>query len=152
MDSKTKTNIVYIFIAIFITFLGYQLFQKWKKTSTSKFFELFEAVHPVIENLKRELAAVHPICNELRIVEGDQSYTLNKKKVFLCLKNKKTGKMYDKNMLTYVLLHELAHVLNTKDIGHTPAFHAEFDKLLEIAEEKGLFDPSIPLEEDYCPE
>ena len=127
------------------------MFQKLRKTSTLAFFEMFDKTNPVIDELVREVSQVHPVCSQIKIVEGDQSYTLNKKKVFLCLKDKRTGKMYDKNMLIYVLLHELAHVINEKDVGHTPAFHAEFDKLLAIAEEKGIFDPSIPLEEDYCP-
>ena len=104
---------------------------------------MFDKPNPIINELVEEVSKVYPPCKELKIVEGDQSYTLNKKKVFLCLKDKRTGKTYDKNMLIYVLLHELAHVLNKDDVGHTPAFHAEFDKLLKIAEEKGIFDPSI---------
>ena len=138
-------------VILCIAVLACLLFNKWRKTSTSPIFEMFDKPNPVIDELVEEVSKVYPACKHLKIVEGEQSYTLNKKKVFLCLKNKKTGKTYDKNMLIYVLLHELAHVLNEKDVGHTPAFHAEFDKLLKIAEEKGIFDPSIPLEEDYCP-
>jgi hypothetical protein len=144
-------NLLNVCVIITIIILGYLLFKKWRKTSTSKIFEMFDKPNPVINELVEEVSKVYPPCKELKIVEGDQSYTLNKKKVFLCLKDKRTGKTYDKNMLIYVLLHELAHVLNKDDVGHTPAFHAEFDKLLAIAEEKGIFDPSIPLEEDYCP-
>lgn len=92
----------------------------------------------------------------MKIVKGNKSYTVNKKKIYLCLYDKKTGELYNKNMLVYVLLHELAHVLNegnadpAQDIGHTEAFHAVFDKLLDRAEELGVYDPDVPLVDKYC--
>ena len=45
----------------------------------------------------------------------------------MCLKDK-NGKYYDDNMLNYVALHELAHVL-CDEIGHTDKFYAIFDEL-----------------------
>ncbi len=106
--------------------------------------------HPVINSLQQKLSAVHPIIGSLKIREGKESFTLNKKDVSLCLKDKKSGNIYDDNMLTYVLLHEIAHVLNKDDVGHTPKFHKKFDELLEKATNLGLFDPNKELVEDYC--
>ena len=144
--------LIKIMVVVLITFSLYEVFKYVKKHSSHRFMERFDEVPPIISKLKRELSAVHPAFHKTRVVKGDQSYTLNKEKVFLCLHDKKTGKMYDKNMLTYVLIHEMAHVLNKGDEGHTPAFHKIMDQLLDIAEKKGLYDPSIPLVEDYCPE
>jgi len=143
---------VKILIAVLVVFSLYEVFKYVKKYSTHSAMERFDDIPPVINELKRDLAVVHPAFATTRIVKGDQSYTLNKKKVFLCLTDKKTGKMYDKNMLTYVLIHEMAHVLNKADEGHTPAFHKKMDELLDIAEKKGVYDPRIPLVDDYCPE
>jgi hypothetical protein len=118
--------------------------------------EFFDETPPIIEELKREVSRVHPKCAEMKIVKGNKSYTVNKKKIYLCLYDKKTGELYNKNMLVYVLLHELAHVLNegnadpAQDIGHTEAFHAVFDKLLDRAEELGVYDPDVPLVDKYC--
>ncbi len=113
-------------------------------------FSLAVPRHPIIDRLRERLKDVHPIIETLQIREGDKSYTLNKDKVYLCLTDKDTGQIYDDNMLTYVFLHELAHVLNTKDVGHTPAFDAKFQELLDAATRKGLFDPSKPLIQNYC--
>jgi len=145
-------TIAKILIVVLLLITLYKLFDYAKKHSSHKAMEFFDKGHPVIDELKNTLKHVHPEFSKIRIVVGDQSYTLNKEKVFLCLHDKKTGKLYDKNMLTYVLLHEMAHVLNKEDEGHTPAFHKKFDQLLDIATKKGIYDPNIPLVEDYCPE
>lgn len=43
-----------------------------------------------------------------------------------------------------------AHVLNTKDVGHTEEFHRIFDDLLAKATNVGAFNPSIPVIQNYC--
>ena len=78
------------------------------------------------------------------------SFTINKSRVNLCLKDKE-GNYYDDNMLMYVALHELAHVM-CDEIGHTDKFHEIFDKLLEKAAAYGIYDPSIPPISNYCPD
>jgi len=151
-------SLISIIIGVLIIYIVIKLFQKISTRTTNAFFEFFEnsSSNPVIESLKMGLEQVCPEIRGMKIVEGDSSYTINKKKIYLCLKDKKNGNLYDKNMLTYVLLHEMAHVLNTgnpdpeQDIGHTDAFHRVFDKLLNRAEMLGLYDPSLPLVKDYC--
>ena len=49
------------------------------------------------------------------------SYTINKKHVYICMHDKH-GEYYDRNMLIYVLIHELAHVI-CDEIGHTDKFN-----------------------------
>jgi hypothetical protein len=143
-------SIISITVVVLIVYVLYKILKK------HKIIENFTKSHPVINQLQNKLKHVHPIIGKCTILKGDESYTLNKNKIYLCLADKKTGQLYDENMLTYVLLHEVAHMLNTgnpnpdDDVGHTPQFHKIFDDLLAKAESLGLFDPEIPLVENYC--
>jgi hypothetical protein len=89
------------------------------------------------------------ITEGLKLYKADKSYTINKDKTFLCVYDK-NGDYYPLNMLIYVLLHEISHSLNTKDVGHTEAFHELFDDLLRQATSLGIYNPSIPIIDDYC--
>lgn len=104
---------------------------------------------PILDMLTDIMKPVHPIFENLKIYKGSKSYTLNKERVFLCIYDE-NGDMYPLNMLIYVLLHEVAHMLNDKDVGHTKAFHAKFDELLDKATELQIYNPSIPIIADYC--
>lgn len=104
---------------------------------------------PMLKVLREILAPVHPVVNNLKMYRGDKSYTINKTKVFLCLRDDR-GEYYPLNMLVYVTLHEIAHVLNTKDVGHTETFHQIFDDLLERAQRLGVYNPEIPVIDNYC--
>jgi len=104
---------------------------------------------PMLHYLKQVMEPVHPIVKTLKLYKGDKSYTINKEKVFLCLKCN-GDELCGLNHLVYVLTHEIAHVLNKKDVGHTEEFHRIFDELLARATEVGAFNPSIPIVTDYC--
>jgi predicted metal-dependent hydrolase len=56
---------------------------------------------------------------------------------------------YDDNMLTYVILHELAHV-ETRELGHGSEFIEKFEELLERAEKFGIWIRDKPRVENYC--
>lgn len=71
------------------------------------------------------------------------AYSENKgEKIAFCLNTKKNnaGKLIDLNTLTFVALHELAHVA-TKSIGHTPEFWKNFKFLLVQAEKINIYEP-----------
>ena len=104
---------------------------------------------PMLITLKEILKPVHPIISELKIYRGNKSYTINKEKIYLCLYDQ-NGEYYPINMLIYVLLHEIAHILNEDDIGHTPKFYEQFNKLLENSISIGVYNPSIPIILNYC--
>jgi len=56
---------------------------------------------------------------------------------------------YNENMLIYVTLHEVAHAI-CDEIGHTQKFHEIFESLLDRAYNMGIYNPSIPIIQDYC--
>lgn len=71
------------------------------------------------------------------------AYSENKgEKLAFCLDTKKgaTGNLIDLNTLTYVGLHELAHI-TAKSIGHTPEFWDNFRFLLVEAKNIGIYEP-----------
>ena len=91
--------------------------------------EKYEEDDPMLVELRETLQPVFPDINNVILLRGKKSYTINKKRIHLCLKDE-TGNYYDKNMLIYVLLHELAHV-RCPEIGHTEKFHTIFRELLK---------------------
>ena len=68
--------------------------------------------------------------------------------MFLCLKDEK-NQYYETNMLIYVLLHEISHVI-CDEVGHTEKFGKIFDELLEEAKKMNIYNPDIPIITDYC--
>ena len=73
------------------------------------------------------------------------SYSVNKgEKIFFCLRLKdETNQLIDENTLTFVAIHELAHVM-TKSVGHTEEFWANMKYLLEESIKLGIYK-----DEDY---
>lgn len=68
------------------------------------------------------------------------SYSVNKgEKIVLCLRQKDTNNSFvDKNVLLYVSIHELGHLM-TEEIGHTAKFWSNFKLLLTEAVELGIY-------------
>ena len=104
---------------------------------------------PMLWKLKDIIKDVHPEAQNIKLYKGPKSYTLNKDKIFICLKDE-NNEYYPINMLIYVLLHELSHKINKDDIGHTEKFHNIFQALIEKAHNMGIYDPSIPPIKNYC--
>ena len=88
------------------------------------------------------------VMKEVEVFKGNKSYTINKKRIYMCLRDEK-GDVYDMNSLIYVLLHEYAHSL-CKSVGHTEEFHTIFQALLREAERINIYDSRIPMAEPYC--
>jgi len=86
--------------------------------------------------------------NDITFFRGEKSYTINKKQVYICLKDE-TGSYYDDNTLYYVVCHEISHVI-CDEIGHTEKFYLIFNELLSKMEQAGLYDYTIPIKNDYC--
>lgn len=88
------------------------------------------------------------VLDEIEFYKGDKSYTINKQKVYICLLDE-NGEYYNMNMIIYVTLHEISHVL-CDEIGHTKKFHEIFEAILLKATEMGIYNPSIPIIGNYC--
>ena len=70
------------------------------------------------------------------------AYSENKgEKLAFCLDTERTdGKLIDLNTLTFVALHELAHIA-TKSIGHTDEFWTNFKFLITVANKINVYSP-----------
>lgn len=142
MNTSSKWLCIFLFMLVFILCL-------------STIRENLLPYDPKIDDLRRRLALVHSRSKDLQFYHDKKSYTINKRKIYLCIKDE-NGVYYDDNMLIYASLHELAHVL-CDEIGHTPKFWSIFDNLLEKASKtidpktnKPVFDPKKPINRDYC--
>lgn len=72
------------------------------------------------------------------------AYSENKgEKIAFCLNRKKNNNnvLIDEHTLTFVAIHELAHIM-TKSIGHKQEFWDNFYFLLKNAKEAGIHDPT----------
>lgn len=73
------------------------------------------------------------IAENTQCQHGLTSYTVNKgKKMVLCLRSNSTKKLHDINLIFYVVIHELAHIL-CPDYGHTQQFIDIFKQMLFVA-------------------
>lgn len=146
MNIKSVNKIIYVCITIIcISFLILGLCSKM-----FKYVETYYQVDEKITFLKNKLRPMKINIDSIPIYKGNKSYTLDKETIYMCLYDEH-GQYYPDNFLIYVLLHELAHYFNHKDIGHTPAFFAKFKELLVKAELLGIYDPSQPHIRNYCP-
>lgn len=68
------------------------------------------------------------------------SYTVDKQKVFMCLRQRNTQEeLVSENVIVFVAIHEMSHV-GTQSIGHTPEFWNNFAWLLKQAEEIKVYE------------
>jgi hypothetical protein len=66
--------------------------------------------------------------------DNETSYSLEKgKELVVCLRNKRDpAKFHDKNMIMFVIIHELSHIASNS-YGHNAEFNKNFKWLLENA-------------------
>jgi len=106
---------------------------------------------PLINRLKNDLILVDPRVKNITFYASDASFTEDKKRIYICLKDK-NGDYYPYNMLIYVCLHELAHAFSsTIDMSHTSVeFITNFQNLVQKASDIKIYDPSQPIIQGYC--
>lgn len=128
---------LFIIIIIIIFFMLTRIVEEFKKED------------PVLLIIRNRLRPLDPkAVDRIVLLEDTKSYTINKKKVYLCLKDE-NGDYYDENMLMFVAIHELAHVL-CDEIGHTDKFQSIFQNLLNKASDLQIYDPSVAPIQNYC--
>lgn len=76
-------------------------------------------------------------------IPGSQyvAYSVNKgEELSLCVREKDTEKFMDDNIILFVAIHELSHIM-TPETGHTPLFWDNMKYLLEKASSVGIYAP-----------
>lgn len=109
---------------------------------------------PDDENVKRMVVNFNPTkISETLPTSEYTAYSENKgEKLAFCLnKDKQGSKLIDLNTLTFVAIHELAHVM-TKSEGHKQEFWQNFKFLLQQAKETKMYKPVDykKKSESYC--
>lgn len=109
----------------------------------SKLVKYMGKTYPDKENVERLVENYNPtVLKETLPTSELTAYSENKgEKIAFCLNKKKGGtELIDQNTLTFVAIHELAHVMS-KSIGHTREFWLNFKFLLENAVKINIYDP-----------
>mgnify|MGYP000238005663 CR=1 FL=1 len=102
-----------------------------------------EEKYPDRENVKRLVKNFNPKkIYETLPTSTHTAYSENKgEKLAFCVTRKKNGnKLIDENTLTFVAIHELAHIA-TKSVGHKDEFWNNFKFLLEEAKLINIYSP-----------
>ena len=135
-------NEVYTIIACIILVIGTFLFLRQIETYED----------PKTKDIQQKLIRVDIRAAKISIKGSNQSFTEDKTRTYLCLRDE-NGQYYDDNMLMYVALHELAHAISESvDPNHeTDEFKNNFKMLLTKAADVGVYDPKKPLNYNYCP-
>jgi hypothetical protein len=69
------------------------------------------------------------------------AYSVNKgEELSICIREKDTEKFIDNNIILFVAIHELSHIM-TPESGHTPLFWDNMKYLLEQASVSGIYQP-----------
>ena len=69
------------------------------------------------------------------------AYSVNKgEELSICIREKDTEKFIDNNIIIFVAIHELSHIM-TPESGHTPLFWDNMKYLLEQASVSGIYQP-----------
>lgn len=122
----------------------------------NKLLDYLKSNNIKLDNQTIDYDKIKNILNKSEIIENitnsDTSYTINKgEKIIICLSNRKTDKIYDLNLLVYVLIHELSHIINS-DYGHGDKFKSIFAQLVKYAVDIGIYDYENYKEKpkEYC--
>lgn len=96
--------------------------------------------YPENEDVKRLVKNYNPdSVSEGSAESGYTSYSVNKgEKIILCLRQKEDNAFVEKNVILYVTLHELAHLM-TNEIGHTKVFWENFKFILQEAVDINIY-------------
>ena len=79
---------------------------------------------------------------EIGKMETDAAYVINKQYMSFCIPDNTSKSLNDINLMTYVGIHELAHIMS-QEIGHGDEFISNFEFLLNHAKQLKYFDPIL---------
>ena len=82
---------------------------------------------------------------EIGKMETDAAYVINKQYMSFCLPENTSKTLDNLNLMTYVGIHELAHIMSS-EIGHGEEFINNFEYLLNHAKTINYYDPLMKKE------
>ena len=133
-----------LFIILCIVIIFYLLSrEKFIITDTDKEY---------IYKLKEVCSKIYPPAINFNINPGNESVTIDKKIIYICLKDK-YGNYYAFDILLYVTLHEIAHVMSKSfSPTHNIEFKTNFEELLKNAYKLGYLPKDIAdhIPANYC--
>lgn len=95
--------------------------------------------NPYINQLKNRFDPNN--IRETNITDSGTSYTIDKgRELHLCLRDKKNMQLHQINILMFVSIHELAHIMSSS-YGHNEEFGEHFKLLLDNAVQIGIYTP-----------
>lgn len=156
-NDKLYRIIIFVMLCIILTLVGYILYDQINEHFNDrdpKLIELKKKLEILINQPNKKwtghLESLNNryILNEIKLYVGSKSYTINKTRIYMCIRDS-NNRYYDDNSLMFVLLHEISHVI-CKSIGHTEEFHKIFEDLLVEAEKVGIYNSKIPMIKNYC--
>lgn len=127
-------KILLLLLVIFFLIMIYFSFFNHPQLETDFVNKLKKKVKPIIPPDHYERIKVFDMQEKFTT---DVAYTKLKSKIWICTKDK-NGKKEDENVLTYVLLHEYAHAINSLSIQHDKEFQKTFEELLKKADAAGI--------------
>jgi len=95
------------------------------------------SIQRLIENWKKGVSI-----KEIGKMESDAAYVINKQFMSFCLPENTAKTLDNLNLMTYVGIHELAHVMSN-ETGHGDEFIKNFEFLLNHAKTLNYYDPII---------
>ncbi len=111
------------------------------KVRLKKLIKYCAKKHPQNNNVKLMNSRFQPErVKETGMNETGTSYTINKSDLHLCLRDKKSNDLHGINILMFVSIHELAHVMSSS-YGHNEEFSKNFIFLLNNAKQIGVYNP-----------
>lgn len=134
--------ILILFIVIIVCIFFYIVY--FKETFTQEDIEY-------VNGLVNELSTIFPNIRNINVIPSTESATINKRTVRLCIKDKRTGVYYPKDVILYVLIHEYAHVISQSYSTkyHNKEFKENLNNLLEKAYNSGIIN-IVPIPKNYC--
>lgn len=113
------TIILFLIIIGFVSWLIYLQVEEYKLQDDPKLKELKDRFYPFFSR-KDFKGLLEPLNNQnlldkISLYKGEKSYTINKQKVFLCLKDE-NGNYYPDMALIFVFLHEALKKFGASDI------------------------------------
>lgn len=150
---NNNNNLLLYFIPIAVVVI--LLFSKFINLIQNErfFIEPDPIMNDYIAKIKNILLNISDgILTDIDIRAGSESATFEKKTIYLCLKDPNTGEFYNFQILLYVAIHELAHLMSTSfsSTVHNDEFKQNFNILLKKAVQRGFLHGDVKIPLNYC--